>query len=673
MPLYSLLSVTDQQHIFCNTVEKKYDLPWVILCIDSKSIRFILDTGSTRSYLSSNIFDSLNKHLTGPSISFTAANSQISKTSGSFYNTFSFGSLKIELKLHVSNNLPIQGLLGMDFLSQFTINFPLKILSHFGHQKIKFQISDNIPVSIDHQDFSEVNLCFDVNSDFVLNTSVFTEAIAEKCVFPTAKKLELNIFDKSKFNVDPSLSIDIQEKYYALLCEFQDLFQESLNPTDRYLGPEKLIISLTNNRPQRGPTFEIPKALEPDFTKYMSNLENLGFIEPCECVLYNHGYLPITKKCGETRWCSDMRCVNSVTETNAYTLPRLNDLLANVNGHKVYAGLDLLTCFTQFEISPESRNITAFTNPLTGKRYRYTRAFFGLKLMPNFVAYIMQNIVFSGMPQENFCCFIDDIILGDSSHTQVMEMLRDVFLRLRTYGLKIKAKKCAFGYSKIDAFGYEISQKGISIPDKRLEFFDKLQPPTSSKTLLQNVSSLNYYRCNIQNFSKYTAILMPLTKKGHFEWTDKTQLAWDGLMLALKNHIIISKPDFDKPFILKTDACGKSCGAILVQNHTGNEIIVGIFSKIFANAQINYHINILELLGTILAVEHFSKILLGRKFTIIVDSSWVFYLLTRSEKIFYQKPGVGTRLLMRLAQYNFDVQIVKGVSTSFQLTDMISR
>ena len=104
---------------------------------------------------------------------------------------------------------------------------------------------------------------------------------------------------------------------------------------------------------------------------------------------------------------------------------------------------------------------------------------------------------------------------------------------------KLKSLKCAFGYDYADVFGYRVNATGISIPPKRLELFKNLNPLSDAKTLLTNISSLNYYRTIIKYFSKYAAILMPLTQKGKFVWDSDADCAWKGLIGALKNPVQI--------------------------------------------------------------------------------------------------------------------------------------
>jgi hypothetical protein len=61
--------------------------------------------------------------------------------------------------------------------------------------------------------------------------------------------------------------------------------------------------------------------------------------------------------------------------------------------------------------------------------------------------------------------------------------------------------------------------------------------------------------------------LTQLLKKGeHFQWTPNTQEAFEVLKAALSSAPILSIPNFEKTFIIETDASDKGMGAVLMQD-----------------------------------------------------------------------------------------------------------
>ena len=90
--------------------------------------------------------------------------------------------------------------------------------------------------------------------------------------------------------------------------------------------------------------------------------------------------------------------------------------------------------------------------------------------------------------------------------------------------------------------------------------------PKSLKEVRQFLGIASYYRRFIQGFAKIAQPLHALTQKGAvFLWTDACQEAFDRLKDSLLGAPILAYPDFQKNFVLETDANGKGLGAVLSQ------------------------------------------------------------------------------------------------------------
>lgn len=72
------------------------------------------------------------------------------------------------------------------------------------------------------------------------------------------------------------------------------------------------------------------------------------------------------KKDGKYRFCIDFRKVNAVTKKDAYPLPYINAMLDKLREAKYISSIDLKGGYWQVPLSPESKQITAFTVPSRG-------------------------------------------------------------------------------------------------------------------------------------------------------------------------------------------------------------------------------------------------------------------------------------------------------------------
>ena len=94
-----------------------------------------------------------------------------------------------------------------------------------------------------------------------------------------------------------------------------------------------------------------------------------------------------------------------------------------------------------------------------------------------------------------------------------------------------------------------------------------------------------------------------LKKEVKFIWREKQQKAFEILKEELIKAPVLTYPDFNKQFIIFTNASKRGLGAVLSQlDDEGKERIIIYDSKNLLSAKKNYHTTDLEYLAVIWAV-----------------------------------------------------------------------
>jgi hypothetical protein len=410
-------------------------------------------------------------------------------------------------------------------------------------------------------------------------------------------------------------------------------------------------IKLTDPKPIKQKPYSIPYAKEKVVNDCIDKMMKMGVIESSNSEWASPIVL-VKKPDGSERFCVDYRKVNNVTIKDSFPMPNIESKLNKLYGSTLFTSLDCTSGYWQIRMSKDAKDITSFI--CSRGLFRFNVMPFGLSNAGATFQRVMEAVL-NNLP--NSSAYIDDVLTHSKNFEEHIKHLEKLFIQLKLSNIKVKTKKCRIACEETLFLGYKISKKGVSIDESRVKAIKDYPKPKNCTDVKKFLGLASYYRQFVRNFSDIVEPLNKLTrKKIRFKWDDFCEKAFNKLIELLTTTPVLAFPNFDKEFILQTDASNYGLGAVLSQkDDQDREHVIYYASRSLNKAERNYSTIERELLGIIYAVEKFRYYLYGKKFIIQTDHNPLTYLnnLTLSSSRL-------TRWRLKLAEYNFEIQYKKG-------------
>jgi hypothetical protein len=397
--------------------------------------------------------------------------------------------------------------------------------------------------------------------------------------------------------------------------------------------------------------------------KEIDDLIACGVIEP-SISPWAAPCLYVPKKDGTWRLCVDFRKLNEVIRPMVYPLPRIEDIFDTLEGSAFFTAIDLAKGFWQIALDDESKEKAAFTT-IYGQ-YQYRRLPFGLATSPGAFQKVM-NTVLAGLNWVQCMVYLDDILIFSPDFETHCETLKTVFERLLSANLKVKLSKCEWARTELNYLGHVINTQGKSPDPKKTEALKLLKPPSCVKDIESFLGKVGYYHKFVKDFSKWAYPLNRLKRKDTpWSWGPVEQEAFEELRSQLCEAPVLRHPDFNRPFVLQTDASGYGLGAVLSQEFDDGEHPISYASRTLEDRETRHAIIEKEALAIAWGIHHFRHYLLGRQFTVQTDHKPLLALKRiRDQNARLQK------LSLKLQGYRFTIEFRAGVKN--QNADLLSR
>ena len=342
-------------------------------------------------------------------------------------------------------------------------------------------------------------------------------------------------------------------------------------------------------------------------------------------------------------------------------------------GARIFSCMDLKSGFWQVKMAEDSRQYTAFTVGSMGV-YEFLRMPYGLCNAPATFQRLMQNCL--GELNLTFALiYLDDVIVHSKSPEEHLCRLQAVFDRFAEHGLKLKPSKCHFFKESITYLGHEISENGMLPGSDGIRAIAEMAPPATFTGIRRFLGASGYFRRFIKNYARIAKPLNDLLgcensklKQQPVTLGPESLEAFGKLKLKCITAPVLAFADFNKPFLLETDASGDGLGAVLSQKLKDNKFHpVAYASRGLKGSESNYHSSKLEFLALKWAVtDQFKEYLQYRPFTVKTDNNPLTYILTTPNL-----DATGHRWVAALAQFDMKIEYLRGADN--KVADALSR
>ncbi|KEP45888.1 putative Transposon Tf2-1 polyprotein, partial [Rhizoctonia solani 123E] len=345
----------------------------------------------------------------------------------------------------------------------------------------------------------------------------------------------------------------------------------------------------------------------------------LGKIQPSKSPIASP-VMFVKKKDRSLQLVVDYQKLNEAMRKNSYPLPRQDDLMARLQGAKIFTKLDLQWGYNNVRVKEGDEWKTAFCTKYGS--FETKDMPFGLTNAPAAFQHFM-NDIFRDLLDESVVVYLDDILIFSKNEEEHKAHVTEVLKHLQENQLFCKASKCHFHVTTVKFLGIIITPEGSSMDKSKIEAIQNWPTPTTVKQVQSFLGFTNFLHQFIKDFTAMTRPLHDLIGKNKkWQWMDKEEKAFLDIKRAICSEPVLQHPNPDKPYFLETDASGVAMGAVLSQQQEDERLHpVSYMSKSFTDAEKNYNTHDKELLAIIKALEHWRIFLEGteKPITVFMD------------------------------------------------------
>ena len=463
----------------------------------------------------------------------------------------------------------------------------------------------------------------------------------------------------------------------------KEVFPQLLNKEDYKVGQAKNCTHEIRLKPGTTPikhrVRRVPVHLRDELKACIDSMLERGIIRPSKSE-WAAPLVLVRKKDGTLRVCVDYRDLNNATVKDAYPMPNIDDIIYRLYSLEIASTFDLVEGYNQVEMREEHKSICAFATDWG--LFEPNVMTFGLTNAPATFQRMMNEVL--GEEIDKCCLYlVDELVFSKSREAH----FRDVYVvcfRLAAAGLRLKWEKCKIEQEEVEYLGHVITRGQIKPSPTKVQKILQFQLPASVKQLRGFLGLTGYFRKFIRNYSAIASPLYEATsvkdkdgkpiavgkrrsEKVRLELSEKATLAFEKLKNCLTTTTsenpdvgILLMPNFDKPFVLYTDACDEGLGAVLCQEDEATKCRpIAFYSRKLKASERKYAIGEKELMAIVFAMEHYKVYLYGKEFVVRTDHrplQWLKDLKNPSTRL--------ARWLIIVRQFSFKIEFISGIQNA---------
>ena len=193
--------------------------------------------------------------------------------------------------------------------------------------------------------------------------------------------------------------------------------------------------------------------------------------------------------------------------------------------------------------------------------YRYNRLVFRITSAPAIWQRFM-NQTLEGI--DRVSCILDDMIITGRDDQEHLDLMEEVFMRLKENVLRANREKCQFFQKKITYCRHEVDKHGLHKTQEKVEAVVNAPRPDNVEQVHLLLGLVNYYHKFLPNLATILNPLNQLLTQGKmWNWNPGCEQAFTKVKKLITSDMVLTHYDPKRPLRLACDASPVEIGAVL--------------------------------------------------------------------------------------------------------------